>query len=127
MRKLLNNLTPDDFLFYVRTNEIAINKSRIKFVDSSEITINYGNSHYGEKIKRDQKHVFEFEKIKFFVNETDAIRYAKSNLMKELFSKIEIAKKAIDDVKSFRYKNHELLNHDWTEMQINKLEKEIRQ
>ncbi|HEY1044973.1 MAG TPA: hypothetical protein VGF79_00945 [Bacteroidia bacterium] len=82
-------------------------------INSGEVVIEY--SRYS-----DNKRVF------YFVKESEAIRYCKAQMMKELFTKIKNAKSSIQSVKDFRNEHFELLNHDWTELQIQKLEAELK-
>lgn len=62
----------------------------------------------------------------YFTIKSDAMRFCKSHLMKNLFDRINAAKEAIEEVKKFRSENFELLTHEWTERNIVKLEREIR-
>lgn len=56
------------------------------------------------------------------VDKSKAIRFCKAQLMKELNLLISAAKKSISEVSKFKLEHFELLNHDWTEKQINILE-----
>jgi hypothetical protein len=125
MRKTLRQLTAGDNLFKVLVNSNNYSKITVRSVDSADLSYGSGYAEYFKRIDDFYIKHTDNKTYLFFSNEVDVIRYCKSQLMKVLFSKIEDAKNAINIVKDLRLNNFELLNHDWTENQINLLERQI--
>lgn len=88
-------------------NEAIMKKDELSLFNSKTATL---ESRYSAGLKKF-----------LFTSEADAARYCKAQMMKNLFGLIKTAKDRIKDVEQFRLKNFELLNHQWTEEQINNL------
>lgn len=80
---------------------------------------------YSDPLIRINKTSQEIDGAAWFSNKPDAIRYAKAQMIKRLHIKINEAKKSIERVKDFRKEHYDKLNLDWTDKEINKLEKEL--
>lgn len=108
---------------------IAGIKVEINTVQGDNVFVNdeNGNGWHGKSKDLEYSSVIIFASTKYvyFTSEAEIKRYCKAQMMKTLFSMIEVVKVGIQSVKQFREENMELLNHEWTERQINKLEKEI--
>lgn len=126
--KTFNQLSIDDKIFVANVDSYRYEEKNIVKITSEYFTYYYDSNEYRLAFKyiRDKKIYKESREI-FFANKTDAIRYCKAQMMKELFNLVESAHKEIEKIKKFRLDNIQLLNHDWTDSQINKLEKEVRQ
>jgi len=125
MKKTLKELTAGDTLYKCVINSCDYVKITVRGVYENELQYGHG---YDEKIERSKEYSKKVrDTFILFTNEVDAIRYSKAQMMKVLFEKIEEAKKAIKNIKDFRLKNFELLNHSWTDKQINLLERELNQ
>jgi len=123
MKKTFNQLTVGDFIYEVYMNDMSYKKMEINKVDSKLIYFDYSKHiprHVGET--QEATHSYKGSNYFYFTHEPDVIRFCKARMMKNLFSKIDSAKNAINHVIKFREENHELLNHDWTDNEINKLE-----
>jgi hypothetical protein len=127
--KTFAQLTVGDAFFEVYDTQMKYTEKVVQMVDSSEIQFGYSY-----KIPRlsDRSGIIKTgsrysggASTYYFVSEADAKRFCKARMMKYLFSLVEQAKKSIQDIKDFRIEHSELLNHEWTERQINKLEKEL--
>src|SRR6185369_16476600 len=118
----------DDFIYVAHVDSYIYEKKNIISITSSDFTYYYPSSDYRFQLKdiRD-KMIHRNSRNIFFANEVDAIRYCKAQMMKELFKRIEMAKKAIDNIKALRLENFQLLNHEWTDSEIIKLEKQLKQ
>lgn len=128
--KTFNQLTAGDSIFKAYKETMKFDKIVIQ-----QVTIDNIIADYGTKIprhKESQAQTVEYSRysddrrVIWFANETDAMRYCQAQMMKVLFSKIAGAKQAIKDIVDFRHENFQLLNHDWTDREINKLERELR-
>lgn len=64
--------------------------------------------------------------VHLFTYEPDAIRYCKANLLRSLREKISAARVAFNSVKEFRKKHYDQLNKDYLDIEINKLENQLR-
>jgi hypothetical protein len=130
--KAFKDLKIGDYLFYTTKGTIEY-KSKIPYTLSSN-TINTSIS--------DDRNIIEIKEIDFiktrisvksyygnypdiliFVNESEIIRYCKTQLLKHLRRKIELAKEAIEEVHKFRKNHYNELNKDWIESEIRLLEK----
>lgn len=125
--KTFKELTVGDKFFKAIEASMKYETFEVGRVDSDSIEYNYS-----DKIKRIDKPSFKMEANYYnnyrqylFTQESDAIRYCKAQMMKTLFNTIEAAKKSIQSVYNLRNENYELLNHEWTEKQINLLEQSL--
>ena len=123
--KTFKQLTVGDPIYFVKKGYSSFKIEYVSEVKSYEIYINYSYVKREDKTRlvNDDKYGSTYL---LFTVKSEAIRYCKSRMMKDLFSLIDSAKKAINNVKEFRQNNYELLNHNWTEEQINILEKQER-
>ena len=125
--KTFRELTVGDSIFRCHEGSMDYQKYQVTRVETNELT--YG---YSEKMQRLDKTSVRLDgsyhnKFCFFTTEVSAIRYCKAQLMKSLFGKINSVKAAIKDVVDFKKQHFELLNHQWTFEEINKLEKQTNQ
>lgn len=129
--KTLNDISVGDIFYFCISGDTNIKE----VVLTSSITkknknlIEFYIDH--EKLESDQNKTYLLldkghRKYYYFVNKTDAIRYAKAQTIKELFRLIDDAKKAINRVKDFRLNHWEDLNEKYTERHIILLEKELK-
>lgn len=127
--KNFSQLTVGDEIYRVRKEKMQVDCIKINKVDEKYIYFDYDKKI--ERFKTMCEFVNEYNRFSerdlfyYFTIKTEAIRYAKTFLMKELFAKIKSAKDAINEIKEFRCNNYELLNHDWTEKQIRMLENQL--
>lgn len=128
--KTFNQLTVGDVFYHVYSTEMEYRKEAVTKVDNSDIHYGYSTGKIprfkdNNGVTQEYSRYGDGTKRFYFVNEADAIRFCKARMMKTLFGKINSAKAAINEVKKFREKHYELLNHQWTQAQINILEKEL--
>lgn len=131
MRKTFAQLVPDDKIYVAIKNAIKYSAENIREVHHNEIKYGYGMTVPRHKtdvadVVRQDRYSYSESHYRIFANEVDAIRYCKAQMMKHLFFLIKGAKNGIEAVKNFRQENYELLNHSWTEEQIQKMERELR-
>ena len=128
--KTLNDLSIGDILYRVRAGLIDITETKV----NSEITKKTDGIirvyHEGNGLESNSKNscfVFKtsYNADYYFINKTEAIRFSKSQLIKELNKKILEARKAIKDVKKFRELHFDKLNLTHTDRHILQLEKEL--
>lgn len=127
-RKTFAQLTVGDKIYLCREGSMEYQTEPIKKVEGDEIFFKYN-----DRLKRFKDNNVSWSiswrddpQYRIFTHEPDAMRYAKAQMMKVLFGKIKSAKNYIEDVKKFRIEHAELLNHQWTIEEINKLEKSLR-
>lgn len=132
--KTFDQLTPGEFFFKVYGDAMTYTKEEVKKCDQTDLEYGYSEKKIPRfklpsaemEVKKDSYYSrYAKDSVFFFVNEADAIRLCKARMMKHLFAKIESAKRAIESVKDFRKEHWELLNHKWTDEQIQKLEIEL--
>ncbi len=124
--KTFAQLTAGDKIYECQVGSMEYSVKTIDKVDSTTIHFGYGSSLPRSQEKVSEKGETYYNKAtRYFTHESMAIRYCKAQMMKHLFSLIDGAKKSIKAVHDFRGKNIELLNHQWTEEQINILEKSL--
>jgi hypothetical protein len=127
LKKTFNDLKYNDTIWSVYEGSIKIYEHKVSVLDSGAIRLNIGDGVFSRQYVADKcyykdKSIHNITRI-YFCNQADAIRYAKAQLFKELNTKIQQAQEAIKQVVKFKYEHLELLNHQWTEEQINKLER----
>lgn len=90
---------------------------------------NYSNEipRYNEAQKAIEGRYRNDRSFNIFTSLPDAQRFAKAQMMKNLFALIDSAKNKIEQIKEFRSQHFELLNHVWTEDKIQELELELNQ
>lgn len=123
-KKTFEKLLPKDYVYKCREGDIKYLPEIVYSAHND--TIKYGR--YGnDRLPRINKTSYKdnYGKV-WFSHEPDAIRYAKAQLMKQLHLKIKKAKESIQELKDFRNKHYDKLNLDWTDVEIIKLEKELR-
>src|SRR6478609_2787782 len=109
--KTFKQLTVVDSIYFVKKGYSSFKIEYVSEVKSYEIYINYSYVKREDKTRlvNDDKYGSTYL---LFTVKSEAIRYCKSRMMKDLFSLIDSAKKAINNVKEFRQNNYELLNHN---------------
>lgn len=130
--KTFAQLTVGDKFYRASSGYMKYDVITVEKVDGTEISFNCGTKiPRWKSLKEDNIEYSRYSSssstIKYFIKETDAIRYCKSQLMKSLFEKIRVAQTYIDEVKKFRFENYELLNHKWTEETIIEMERLLNQ
>lgn len=125
MKKTFAQLTVGDNLYRCVEGSLTIDTYEIIRVDRTQITYSYGDT-----TERSDKTVIKtapYQRNNFylFVNKPDAIRYAKAQTVKKLFTLIENARQDIEAIRKFRNEKFELLNHEWTDANILELEKQL--
>lgn len=127
--KNFNQLTVGDYFYSVYHENMKYEKQEVQKVDSADIHFTYSKTipRFKDKegIKREYSRFNDGHKNYYFTSEADAIRFCKARLMKNLFNIIESAKRNIKSLREFRLEHWELLNHQWTETQINILENSL--
>ena len=127
----LNDLSIGSILYRVRSGSVEIIESKV----TSEITKKtdgsirvYHESYSLESNGNNKCFVFRssYHTDYYFINKSEAFRYSKSQLIKELNNKISEAKKAIESVKEFRKLHYDKLNLTHTDSHIISLEKELK-
>lgn len=151
MRKELNNLTINDVVYFAKKDStqyahcklVSINKKYCLFTHQYDIKDNYGVKRLTSddymlivsvdgSYKPGEAHSFRSEgyghKIPMvkhgyaFANESDARRYCKAQLMKELYKVTADAKAAVARLVAMRNKYFDELNNRYTEKAITDLE-----
>lgn len=124
----------DDVVFIVVEGSCEIERAKVDVVsrekltaspDNKAFTRRYINSMGKRWVKQSEPHGYRKEYI--FTNKSDAIQYAKSNVMRELQMLINKANESLDKVEEFRIKHWEELNHDFLDPQIRKLQRRERE
>lgn len=130
--KTFDQLTVGDKFYRVYKGQMKYDVKEVEKVEVKEITYGYSSDDKIPRFKTDSQEYGSYSRYSshksmylYFTKETDAIRYCKAQMMKNLFILIDGAQRSIDAVKQFKVDNLELLNHTWTEEQIRKLEKEL--
>ena len=123
--KTFQQLTVGDSFYKVLQNDNKYSVEEVTKVDAQELFFKYSNRLTRKettriKIEGDYHQVFIY-----FTSEVEAVRYCKAQMMKKLFSLIDSAKRSITAIHEYRKENFELLNHEWTEKQINLLERTL--
>ncbi len=149
MKKTFKDLKIGDTIYAVSTSdtqEPVIMSNTVKIIrDSDEnliINSDYGDISMGEHpgyyfgkhatFKRleasykEERNPFGKQRLIIFSNETDAIRYAKSRVIKHLNHLIKQADQAVGSIKSYRHKYYQELNIEWTDRRIQELERGTR-
>lgn len=121
MKKTFDQLVPGDEVYRVRSGDTGYIREIVDEVTKDRVSLGY----YAGSLNRLNKTSQKIDHEAWFSNEIDAIRCAKAQLIKKLHSKINYAKKSIQEVKDFRKEHYDKLNLDWTDIEILKLEKEL--
>lgn len=123
MKRTFDQLVPGDFVYRFYPGET--NYSKEKVIEVTTEIVKYGRYDYLKRFPGLERTGQAVDNVYWFSNEIDAIRFAKAQLFKELHFKIKTAKKSIQAVKDFRKDNYDKLNLDWTDREINKLERNL--
>ncbi len=125
--KTFNQLTVGDVIYKAYLERMDYKEYPICKIEDNTITYDYRETipRWKEATKEVIARYRSESSYVVFANKTDAMRYCKAQMMKELFRKIEAAKKDIEEIKEFRKEHYELLNHEWTENKIHELETEL--
>jgi hypothetical protein len=126
-----------DTAFYCKRGSINYKSGSVKEIKHNELIFSFdgAGSNYatvvGDSLDKtiaihEHRNYKEYDVIIFSL-ESEAIRYCKTNLLKELRDKIDKAKKFIQDVIDFRLENIEHLNNQWIECEIFKLQKQEKE
>lgn len=130
MKKTFKQLTVGDVFYRVIDESMTYEKHEAKEVYHNSIVYGYSYKCTRPNETRFKEEVSSGYSTKYtyyyFTSEADAIRFCKTRLMKTLFNKIESAKREVEKIKAFKLEHLELLNHEWTEEQIDKLERQIQ-
>lgn len=128
--KKFNQLTVGDIFYSVYKDSMIYQTHEIDTITFKTITFKYNKSipRFDESngFDREYSRYNDGSKTYYFTNECDAIRFCKARMMKNIFRLIKKAEECIADIKDFRNEHFELLNHKWTEQQINKLENKLK-
>lgn len=124
-RITFDRLTVGDKIYVCHGGSTSYETKEVNYVETNQFK--YGYSDACPRVKGESKteltgYYMPKQGLRIFCNEVDAMRYCKAQMMKELFSKIKYAKDAVKAIHDFRAKHFELLNHNWTELQLQKLE-----
>lgn len=125
--KTFKQLTVGDKIFVCDEGSMKYDTKEVTKIERDKFFYTYS----GEEKRIDKYSVrlsenWNHNKARYlFTVETMAIRYCKAQMMKTLFSKIESVRDALKSVRDFRQEHFELLNHNWTEQQINILERQL--
>jgi len=128
--KTLNDLSIGDVLYAVRSGRIDIEETKVfrEITKKPDGTISV--YHEGERLEEKSTSTYftykSYVNCFYFINESEAIRYSKLQLIKDLNQKISDAKNAIKIVKDFRKVYWEALNLTHTDRHIAQLEKELK-
>lgn len=125
--KTFKQLTVGDYIFRCHEGSMKYEKYEVSRVETTELRYNFGDILQRTDYTSGRVEGNYHNKFLFFTTEVSAIRYCKAQLMKSLFKQIDNAKSAIKSVIEFKNQNFELLNHQWTFEEINKLEKQANQ
>lgn len=135
--KTFRQLSILDKVYYCKRNDVEYNHGGVSQIIPKGITFNFsGANARSMEIEGDlldcgrlvSKHgVYSSCDVLVFTLESEAIRYCKTNLIKELRNKISKVKGYIQEVVKFRLDNIDHLNKDWIESEILKLEKMERE
>lgn len=124
--KNFKQLTVDDLVYEAYEGDTDYKTEVIIRVEKE-----YGFYKYGDTFKRSEKTRVRVgtrhnRSFYLFSNEVEAMRYCKAQTVKKINRLINQANEAIDMVKKFRASKIDLLNNEWTEAEINKLEKKLQ-
>lgn len=119
-----------DNIYFAKVGSIEYSSESIDNIQRGYFLFEYGRLAVPDKLR--SKRIIKHKENNYsppalyFANESDAIRYCKAQMIKELHRLIDTANEAIQKVKNFRKRNYHLLNKDWTEREILRLENELK-
>ena len=119
-----------DNIYFAPVGSIYYSSKSVDTIKRDIFSFKYGILTVPDKLR--QKSIIKHKENNYspqtlyFANESDAIRYCKAQMIKELHRLIDTANEAIKKVKNFRNRNYHLLNKNWTEMEILRLENELK-
>lgn len=123
--KTFKQLTVGDAIFICDEGSMKYEKKEIYRVESKEVTFDYNDKVERLEVKAVKWESYYNKRRYLFTMESDAIRYCRAQLFKVLQSRIKTVKNAMSEVYKLREENFDRLNHDWTDRQINILEREL--
>ena len=126
MEITFDKLTYWDSVYIIDNNGIGYKKELCGEIKKDTIKITYEIDVKREKVTSTKVNGSYGKVFLIFCEESDAIRYCKSQSVKHINRLIESAKKAINEIRDFKEMNFENLNHKWTEGEISKLENSIK-
>ena len=123
--KTFKELTVGDHVFSANGGSSEYKKEHVSSVSGSELKIGYNDLKRSDLSIIKKTGSYHSETI-YSTNESQIVRYCKSQLMKDMNSKILDVHNKLKKVQEFKLKNWDLLNNQYTETAIMELEKQVR-
>ena len=121
------DLNINSFVHYVYKDDIEVKSFEIHEITKLYIKGYFSSTVISKEYFNESIAMMDCEKYYAFTTISEAKRYAKSNMMKKLNSMIEICNEKLNKIKKFKEDNWNYLNLEYTEKEISRLEKEIKQ